>query len=154
MSSVARYEHHGPYYGGKGHHIVFFRPPPPPCFDCIFLRRCKRCIPRTNNPRRVWYGTVPSARGGRREAPDLKYIFVSIPRTNNSRRVWYGTFRCAPTRCGTRSGGSGRALESRAVGRLFRAARRAPRRTSRRQTSGARGRWVHPSVAPELLVDS
>ena len=61
MSSVARYEHHGPYYGGKQATILCSSGRlPRRVLDCIFLRRCKRCIPRTNNPRRVWYGTVPS----------------------------------------------------------------------------------------------
>ena len=66
MSSAARYEHHGPYYGGKQATILCSSGRlPRRVLDCIFLRRCKRCIPRTNNPRRVWYGTVPSARASR-----------------------------------------------------------------------------------------
>ena len=62
MSSVARYEHHGPYYGGKQATILCSSGRlPRRVLDCIFLRRCKRCNTRTNNRRRVWYETVPSA---------------------------------------------------------------------------------------------
>ena len=62
MSSVARYEHHGPYYGGKQATILCSSDRlPRRVLDYIFLRRCKRCNTRTNNRRRVWYETVPSA---------------------------------------------------------------------------------------------